>query len=172
MQVTQNPGAIVKAGSAGIVTAFLLAWLTMYESSGVRKLVPFEDIAVPGLWTVCNGITNRAAPGWVVPGKRYTESECEAKEIWLIEGVFAPAIAKMVTVDITQRQWEMLIDFAWNVGLENLRTSTLLRRLNAGDCTGAVEEFDKWVRAGKRKYPGLVKRRDANQAQFVGWCKR
>lgn len=168
----RSPSAIVVAGTMGVVTTFLLTWLTTFESSGRRPLVPFEDIAVPGLWTVCNGITNRAAPGWVVPGKQYTEQECVDKEIWLIDTVFGPALSRMLKVNVTQRQWEMLIDFVWNEGIENLRTSTLLRKLNAGDCVGANAEFDRWIVAGGRKWSGLANRRDAEQGEFLGWCGR
>jgi lysozyme len=165
---SRSPGAIVKAGTVGVVTVFLLTFMGHHEG---EKFVPYEDVAVPGLLTVCRGITNRAAPGWVIKDKRYTPAECDAKHAELIEKVFAPGVAKCTRVDITQRQWEMLMDFSWNEGIANTCGSTLMKRLNSGDCTGAVEAFDSWVYAGGRKWPGLINRRDAEQAEFVPWCK-
>lgn len=163
------PGSIVKAGAVGVVTLALLAFMGRFEG---ERYQPYQDPAVPGLWTVCKGITNRAAPGWVVPGKLYSVEECQAKEAELIDTVFAPRIASCTRVDLTQRQWEMLIDFGWNAGVANLCGSTLMRKLNAGDCAGAAGEFERWVQAGGRKWPGLVKRRKAEEREFAPWCKQ
>lgn len=164
---SRSPGAVVAVGATGVVTAFLLAFMGVHEGTRYK---PYQDVAVPGLWTVCRGITNRAAPGWVVPGKTYTEAECTAKEIEIIETKVAPVIDTCRKVRITQRQWEMLVDFAWNVGTKSTCESTLMRKLNAGDCYGAAGEFDRWVKAGGRKWPGLANRRDAEQGEFVAWC--
>ena len=48
----------------------------------------------------------------------------------------------------------------------------LMRKLNAGDCAGAAGEFERWVQAGGRKWPGLVKRRKAEEREFAPWCKQ
>lgn len=164
---SRAPGAAVAVGATGVVTAFLLAFMGAHEGTRYK---PYQDVAVPGLWTVCRGITNRAAHGWVVPGKTYTEAECTAKEIEIIETKIAPVIDTCRKVRITQRQWEMLADFAWNIGTKATCESTLMRKLNAGDCYGAAGEFDRWVKAGGRKWPGLAARRDAEQGEFVAWC--
>ena len=60
------------------------------------------------------------------------------------------------------------MDFAYNAGAQNLRTSTLLKKLNAGDYSGASAEFSKWVNGGGKKLPGLVKRREAERQLFLG----
>lgn len=53
------------------------------------------------------------------------------------------------------------VDFAFNLGVGRLQTSTLRRKLNAQDWEGAAEQLRKWVRGGGRVLPGLVKRREA-----------
>jgi lysozyme len=163
------PNTKVVAGTMGAITAGLLAFMAQFEGT---RYVPYVDPAVPGLLTVCRGITNRAAPGWVVAGKKYTEQECVDKEVELLEKVFSPPLAAMLKVDVTQRQWEMLLDFEWNEGINNLRTSTLMKKLNAGDCLGAAAEFDNWIKAGGVRLKGLANRRDAEQGEFIKYCVR
>jgi len=59
-----------------------------------------------------------------------------------------------------------LVDFTYNLGAGKLASSTLLIKLNAGDYAGAAREFDKWVMAGGKPLPGLVKRRAAERQMF------
>ncbi len=54
-----------------------------------------------------------------------------------------------------------IVDFAYNLGVGRLQTSTLKRRLNAGDWQGAADELMKWTKGGGRILSGLVKRRQA-----------
>ena len=52
-----------------------------------------------------------------------------------------------------------IIDFTYNLGPGRLQASTLRRRINQQDWLEAKRELMKWVRAGGRVLPGLVKRR-------------
>jgi lysozyme len=56
------------------------------------------------------------------------------------------------------------VDFAFNLGVGRLQTSTLRRRLNAKDWPGAAEQLRRWVRGGGKVLPGLVRRREAEAA--------
>lgn len=159
----------IAAGTAGAVTVALLSFMGNFEGD---KYIPYQDPAVPGLWTVCRGVTNRLADGWVVPGKKYTEEECRAKETELIQTKISPVIDKCRTVAITQRQWEMLVDFAWNEGSNALCKSTLIRKINAGDCLGAAQEFKRWNKASGKVWRGLIRRRSAEEKEFLAWCER
>lgn len=55
-------------------------------------------------------------------------------------------------------------DFAYNLGATRLASSTLRRKINAGDLEGARVELSKWVRGGGKVLPGLVLRRAAEAA--------
>lgn len=57
-----------------------------------------------------------------------------------------------------------VVDFAFNLGVGRLQTSTLRRRLNAQDWHGAAEQLRRWTRGGGRVLPGLVRRREAEIA--------
>lgn len=57
-----------------------------------------------------------------------------------------------------------VVDFAYNLGLGRLQTSTLRRLINAGDWVGAKAQMMVWVRGGGRVLSGLVQRRTADAA--------
>ena len=79
----------------------------------------------------------------------------------------AEAIVKRdVKVALTQEEYDALVDLVFNIGSSNLDTSTLLRKLNAGDVEGAIGEFSRWNKAGGEVLAGLVKRREAERALF------
>lgn len=54
-----------------------------------------------------------------------------------------------------------LADFAYNLGVGRLKTSTLRRRVNDGEWDLVPGELRKWVRGGGRVLRGLVLRREA-----------
>ena len=68
----------------------------------------------------------------------------------------------------TPEQYAALADFAFNCGAGNLQASTLRRKVNRGNFSGAQKEFYKWVFARGVKLPGLVRRRRAEADMFQG----
>lgn len=81
---------------------------------------------------------------------------------------YEESVSALVKVALTQGQYDALVDFAYNLGAGKLANSTLLKKVNAGDFTGAASEFGKWVMGGGVKLPGLVARREAERKLFVG----
>lgn len=146
----------VKPGHVGVVTLAFLAALSAWESSGKHYGTPYYDVR--GVLTVCDGITNAAYPGFVQAGKSYTVSECRAAKKHVLDAVFLPGVSKLLKHEVTNSQYLMLVDFAYNAGLGNLGSSTLLKNVNAGRCEAAGAEFRRWVYSGGQVYPGLVKR--------------
>lgn len=71
------------------------------------------------------------------------------------------AVARLITVPLTDHQIAALADFAFNCGPGNLEVSTLRRVINRGDYSAAPAQFRRWVYAGPVKLPGLVRRRAA-----------
>ena len=80
-------------------------------------------------------------------------------------------IESMVTVELSSNQLSALSSFAFNVGIYGLQSSTLLRKLNAGDYLGAANEFPRWnkatIRGIKRPLAGLTRRREAEKQLFL-----
>ena len=81
---------------------------------------------------------------------------------------YVSAVNRMVQVPLNQNQFDALVDFAYNLGIGALQTSTLLRLLNAHDFNGASGEFGKWVHGGGEIQPGLVTRRELERKLFLG----
>ena len=59
------------------------------------------------------------------------------------------------------RKFNAIVDFAYNLGVGRLQTSTLRRKINAQDWQAAKEKLMRWVRGGGVVLPGLVRRRQA-----------
>lgn len=80
---------------------------------------------------------------------------------------FEHQVAAMVTSDINQNQFDALVDFAYNEGHENLRSSTLLKKVNVDPSDASIhDEFMKWVYCDHKELPGLVSRRQQDSATY------
>lgn len=71
----------------------------------------------------------------------------------------ALAVEQMVKVPLTQGQFDSLVDFVFNLGLERFRRSTLLRALNGGRYQAAGEQLLRWDLIGGEQNLGLRARR-------------
>lgn len=125
------------------------------------RLKPYKDVA--GYWTIGYGHK-------LLPGEWYDEiSEAKAEELLRQDLQTAEdAVVRYVNVGMTQGQYDALVSFVYNVGVDAFRESTLLRKLNAGDYEGAAYEFPRWKYAGGEVVAGLVNRRNAEQDLFLG----
>lgn len=114
-----------------------------------------------GIWTIGYGHT-----GGVREGQRITEEE--ALDL-LVEDLRAHAerLAPKVKVQVADGQYIALLSLAFNVGVEAVAKSTLLRLLNAGDIEAAGDEFLKWTYAAGCELPGLVRRRREERKLFL-----
>jgi len=75
-------------------------------------------------------------------------------------------VMTLVDVELTDGQYGALCDFVFNVGIGNFRSSTLRKRVNAGDYDRVPFELRRWVMAGGNKLPGLAARREKEIALF------
>lgn len=71
------------------------------------------------------------------------------------------AVLRLITVPLTNGQFDALVSFTFNLGAGALQRSTLRRKLNRRDHAIIPAEFRKWVWAGGRKLEGLARRREA-----------
>jgi lysozyme len=78
-------------------------------------------------------------------------------------------IKACITVPLYQHEFDAYSSFAFNVGVSAFCKSTLVKKLNAGDYTGACNELPKWVYSGGKKYNGLVKRREQERKLCLGY---
>lgn len=67
---------------------------------------------------------------------------------------------------LTANQFSALVSFTFNLGCQSLKGSTLLKKLNRNDVSGAAADFAKWNKNGSKVVPALTKRREAERALF------
>jgi len=118
------------------------------------------------VWTIGYGHTSAAGEPDVTEGLVITQEEAEAiLKRDLVK--YEKPVASLVKVDLTQHQFDVLVDFAYNAGVGNLKTSTLLKKVNANDFDAVPAELMKWTKGGGKVLPGLVRRRQAESAWWV-----
>jgi lysozyme len=133
-----------------------LALTEQYEGC---RLTAYQDQV--DVWTIGYGHTGAD----VTPGLTITQTQAEAL---LAKDVLAAArcVNTMVKLQLTQGEFDALVDFVFNLGPGNFARSTLLTALNAGDFARAAAQFECWDRAGGVVVAGLLKRRQAELGLF------
>lgn len=131
---------------------------TLKELEGVRHKAYLDT---GGVWTNGAGHTGPDVyEGQIVDDNQINQ--------WLKDDVAEAedAVNRLVTVPLTQNQYDALVSFVYNLGEGQFKKSTLLRRLNAKDYEGARNEFKRWVYDNGKLIAGLVKRRYAEAEMF------
>jgi len=137
--------------------------LSLTENFEGLRLTAYPDPATNGdPWTIGYGHTGPE----VHKGMTITQEQAEELLMQDVKKAAATVNAK-VTTDITQEEFDALVDFVFNVGAGNFNASTLLKKVNAGDIHGAADEFLKWDMAAGKHMVGLLKRRHAEAEEFL-----
>jgi len=107
-------------------------------------------------------------------GKKVTMKDAmitEHEACVILEHVLVPfeaGVSGMVKISLKQGEFDALVSFSYNLGLTALRNSTLMRKLNAGDKSGAARQFGSWINANGKPLPGLITRRENERKMFLG----
>ena len=128
------------------------------------KLTAYQDSV--GVWTIGYGWTQPVDGKPIRAGMTIKQ---ETAERLLKTGLvsYESDVSRLVKVGLSQGQFDALVSFTYNLGARSLSTSTLLRKLNAGDYAGAADEFLRWNKAGGKVMNGLTRRREAERALFL-----
>lgn len=123
------------------------------------KIQEFEGLRLTaykcpaGVWTIGFGHTKG-----VKMGQTITKAQAET----LLRGDLLPCeeYVRGLNLELTQGQFDALVDFCFNLGTAALQRSTLLQKIRTkADELTIRNEFAKWVNAGGVRLQGLVKRR-------------
>lgn len=132
------------------------------------KLQAYQDIV--GVWTIGYGETM-----WMVDGKRIpvwkgqviTQAQAD-EDVATRYDEFEVQVKKLIKVSVTANQLGALVSFAYNLGVNNLASSTLLKLLNQGASANLVAgQFGRWNKAGGKVIDGLTRRRAAEATLFL-----
>lgn len=124
---------------------------------------PAYGSAIP---TICTGHTKG-----VYMGQKASLAQCE---VWLVEdtSVAGKAVKRLVKTPLTQMQYDALISFTFNTGEGNFAKSTLLKKINKGECVAAGKEFLKWDKSNGKVLRGLTKRRQGEMTMWLSGCDK
>lgn len=140
------------------------------SSSGIELICSFEGLRLNayddgvGVWTIGYGTT-------VINGVKVKKGDTctleQAKKYMASDLKKFEEAVNRVQVPLNQNQFDALVSLTYNIGIGAFSSSTLLKKLNAGDYKGAAAQFDVWVKAGGERMQGLVNRRAKEKVLFL-----
>ncbi len=81
---------------------------------------------------------------------------------------FEDGVNRLVAeLDISQGMYDALVSFAYNLGLNALSNSTLLKKLKQGLVFETADEFMRWNKVNGKESAGLTRRRAAERELFL-----
>ncbi len=140
--------------------------------AGLELIKSFEGLGLKaylcpsGVLTIGYGHTGMVRGSKITPHTTITPEEAEAL---LKEDLkrYEKAVNSLVKVPLNSNQFDALVSFVFNIGINAFSTSTLLTLLNNGDYKGASQQFKRWIYVGGKKVlEGLKKRRTAEEKLF------
>ena len=138
------------------------------SKTGIELLKHFEGCELKayqdsvGVWTIGYGHTKG-----IYEGLEITQSEAEKMlqdELPEYEGYITDKVVPL----LQQHEYDALVCWVYNLGPTNLSSSTLLKRLNAGEFKDVPFQMKRWDKAGGQPLLGLTRRRNAEALLFKG----
>ena len=142
------------------------------NKAGLELIKSFEGLGLKaylcpsGVLTIGYGHTGKVRGNKITLQTTITPEEAETL---LKEDLqrFEKAVDSLVKVPLNSNQFDALVSFVFNIGINAFSTSTLLTLLNNGDYKGASQQFKRWIYGnGKKVLEGLKKRRTAEEKLF------
>jgi lysozyme len=143
---------------AGGATGLALAAAVVMYFEGNHPTGYLDPIGIP---TVCYGHTQGA-----VVGKTLSAAECKRLLDRDLQIAWTACEKRLGTVPINILA--ACTSFTFNVGERAMRNSTFASKITAGDYRGGCAELLRWVFAGGRALPGLIKRRSIEHQVCIG----
>lgn len=146
MNISQNGITLIKGFEGLRLTAYL-------DSVGI------PTIGYGSTYCICgNKITLQTKP--ITP---------EIAEFMLRTNVriYELGVFQSLTKQPSQSQYDAMVSLCYNIGVNNFKNSTLVKKFNSGDIKGAADQFSVWRLAGGKVSQGLVNRRAKERSYFL-----
>ena len=116
-----------------------------------------------GVWTIGVGHT-----GGVTPDMKITKEQ--SRQLLKADLCrFEKAVNETIKHPLLQHQFDALVSFAFNVGTQAFKNSTLAKKINANAPYNEIrEQFLRWNKAGGRVLAGLTSRRKREAKLYYG----
>ena len=144
------------------------------SDNGIRLIQEFEGLRLTsylcsaGVPTIGYGATYYADGTKVKLGQTITRDQANQLLKDHLKEFEGSVIGLLNTTKVNQNQFDALVSFAFNLGPYNLKSSTLLKKVNKNPKDPTIrDEFMRWTKAGGKEVAGLVKRRKAEVALFL-----
>lgn len=143
------------------------------EKSEEERFLAYDDarpdyILQPGdkiIGTLTNGFGHTGRDVYI--GQTSTH---DMNVTWLLHDSMKAQLAVNTYVDVPLKQYEFdaMVDFVINIGPEAFKNSTVLKLINEGKFAEAADHLNDWVFSKGKKLAGLMVRRAAEEAEFLG----
>lgn len=162
------------AGALALAAVFIPHW----ESGGhVDTTVRHQSFDPPGVYTVCDGITNLDPDyAWIRPGIKFTDDDCVKAFQKVLPKYIAP-IAHCIPsyYSMPPHRQVALLSFGYNLGTATIcgdahHSGSISREFNAGHVAVACNLMGQYTRAAGKTLPGLVNRRFDRKWGEIAWC--
>lgn len=157
-------GVLLATKGAGVIARAAAKLRELIEREEGLRLEVYRDSA--GYWTVGYGHKIVAGDPYFPNTTRRTITQAEAEQLLERDTAAARAAVEQATgsLQLNANQLAALQSLAFNIGARAFSTSTLVKKLQAGDLAGVQAEFGRWIYAGGA--PVLVGRRAREAALF------
>ena len=122
---------------------------------------PKAYLCPANVWTIGYGRTKN-----VKEGDELTELQAERDLLEELDE-FAEQVLNTVKISLDQNELDALTSWTYNLGVGNLQSSTLLKKLNSGDKNSVPSEMVTWNKAAGKVLAGLTRRREAEAKLWV-----
>jgi lysozyme len=140
------------------LSASALVGIAVHEGYRGEAYIPVKgDVPTIGFGTTAG----------VKPGDRIEPVQALVRKLQDVQR-FEGALKQCVRVPLHQHEYDAFLSLAYNIGPGAFCSSTLVRRLNAGDYAGACAEILRWDRFRGEPLRGLTLRRQAENRQCLG----
>ena len=174
----QNPTATVSTVSTKQRTAIAALALSASALVGIATREGYSDKAIiptqGDVPTLGFGMTQNADGTPVKLGDQTNPVQALQRTLVYIQRDEAK-IKQCVTAPLYQAEYDLYLNFAYNIGISGFCGSTLVKRLNAGDYTGACNAILDWRKAagydcstpGNKRCAGLWTDRQKTHSQCM-----
>ena len=123
------------------------------------RLKAYQDSV--GIWTIGWGHTHQVVPNMEIDDDtaiRLLNEDLEITE---------RCVNSYVQVQLTQKEFDAVVCFTFNVGCNAFKNSTMCKLINEEKYEEAAKEFPRWNKARGKILGGLIRRRKAEMELFL-----